>query len=546
MANDPVDVCIVGSGAGGGPVAFALARAGLRVVVLEKGPAYRTADVVHDELAVVRRNRFMPFVADEPHVFRESAAEAGAPTNFGWISCCVGGGTVHWAGYAYRMAPEDFRRATVMGRVAGASLADWPITYEELEPYYALAEREIGVSGEAGASPFEPPRKDAYPLPPVRSHPIAAAIDRAALALGQHAYPTPRAVLSRPYQGRAACVYCDFCASYECEVAAKGSTADALLPRAVATGRCEVRPGSMAREVRVDKTGRAVSVVYSDGAGVEREQRARLIVLACSTVESPRLLLNSRSSLFPDGLANSSGLVGKNLMMLTSGGARADFQFGGKSGIAGIEARDPFIGRAVRDFYQGGGTLQFEFAPMSPIATAERLSAGPGGRTIWGAELKSRLRTWYREGRHVELEAFTECLPVESNAVDVTGDVKDRFGLPAARITFSHHPADLAASAALVDQGRALLESMKPDQLGEPNSGGTFDVLQAGTCRFGSDPTRSVLDKDCRAHDVQNLYVVDGSFMPTMGGVPPTLTIMANAFRVAEAIAARHKHGDLR
>ncbi len=313
-----VDVCIVGSGAGGGAMALELSRGGMRVVVLEKGRAYRTADFVHDEVRIVRRNFFVPFVADEPHVVRASADEEGELSNFGWISCCVGGGTVHWAGYVFRLSPNDFRRATLTGGVAGASVADWPITYEELAPYYDRAEKEIGVSGAAGGSPFEPPRQSEYPLPPLRSHPIARALDEAAARVGLHPYSTPRALLSRPYLGRRACVYCHFCASYGCEVAAKGSSADALLPRALATGKCELRPRCMATHIRTDAQGRATSVVYLDETGVEREQKARVIVVACSTVESPRLLLNS------NGLANSSGLVGKNLMFLTSGHARGE------------------------------------------------------------------------------------------------------------------------------------------------------------------------------------------------------------------------------
>lgn len=545
VAADPVDACIVGSGAGGGPVALALAKAGMRVVVLEKGPDYRQRDFVHDELNVVRRNFFVPFVADEPHVYRAGAAEAGERTTFGWIACCAGGGTAHWAGYSLRVSPDDLSARTRTGGIAGASLVDWPIGYEELEPYFERAEREIGVSGVAGQSPFEPPRRHDYPLPPLAAHPLARRVDEATVSLGWHPYPVPRALLSQPYRGRRACVYCDLCASYGCEVGAKGSTAAALLPRAVQTGRCEIRCDAMASGVRVDAQGRAAAVAYVDRSGGRHEQAARFVVLACSTIETPRLLLNSATSMHPQGLANASGLVGKNLMLLTRGGGSADFLYGGRAGIEDLADPTPFVGRAVRDHYAAAGTLIFDFAPLSPISAAEKLGAGPGGKAVWGKALKDRLRAHWREGKHLEFEAFAECLPVEANAVDLATDVKDRFGLPAARITFAHHPDDRRRSERLVGRGGELLAAMRPDRTGTPTAAETFDVLQCGTCRFGTDPARSVLDRDCQAHDVPNLYVTDGSFMPTSGAVPNTLTILANAFRVADAIVARAKRRDI-
>lgn len=542
---DAVDAVIVGSGAGGSMAALSLAQAGLRVVVLEKGARLKRAQAVHDELTVVRRNLFVPYVADDPHLFRARADDEATSGNFGWISTVVGGGTVHWAGYAFRLHPDDFRRRTLSGGIAGSSVADWPIRYEELEPWYLRAEQLLGVSG-AGGSPFEPARSGEYPLPPVDVHPLARRVDEAAARLGLHAYPTPRAVLSKPYQGREACHYCEFCASYACEVGAKGSTPDAILPAAEATGRCQVRSGTMVREVRVHEDGRARSVIYVDERGVEQEQAARVVILACSAIESARLLLLSTSARFPDGLANFSGQVGRHLMLLTKSSVAADYSFARPDALEGLAQRHPFVGRTVRDHYAEAGTLVVDFAPQSPIAVVERLSIAEDGGTLWGQALKDKLRRYYREAKHLDVEGFSETLPRPENRVELEPGVRDRYGLPAARVTFEHHEQDLQRSATLAQRGHALLAATGPDRLEEAQSGGTFDVLQMGTCRFGDDPNISVLDRHCRAHDVDNLYVVDGSFLPTSGAVPPTLTIMANALRVADAIAARAKRGELR
>lgn len=526
-------------------MALELATAGLSVVVLEKGPARGPDDHLHDELSIVRRDFFVPFVADEPHVLRSRQDAPGERTNFGWVASCVGGGTVHWAGFAFRMSPADFGRRTSMGPVAGTSLADWPLSYEDLEPYYRKAEMLIGVSGATG-SPFEPPRSGGYPLPPLPAHPIAGAVERAAIAAGLHPYPTPKAILSQRYRGRNACMLCDFCGSYGCETRAKGSTPDALLPAATATGRCEVRTHAMAREVRVDRNGRVTSVVYSDREGKVVEQRAGAIVLACSAIETPRLLLASRSRSFPDGLANSSGLVGKNLVMVGRGGGAADFLHSGRARLGDLSSAQPFVGRAIRDLYENGGTLVFELAQKSPILVAERLSSGPGGRTIWGKALKDRLRAHYREGIHIGFEAFSETLPVEDCAVDLDPDVRDRFGLPVARITLARHESDAGRSSSLVAKGMEILDRMRPDRVVGSVSGELYDVLQCGTCRFGIDPATSVLDPDCRAHDVPNLWIADSSFMPNAGAVPNTLTILANSFRVAEKMIAAARRGEIR
>lgn len=547
MAKELVDVCIVGSGAGGAPLALELGRAGFKVVVLEKGAWYQQQDFVHDEILNSRRNFFMPLPWDEPHLWRLGADRPYSRSNEAWTANCVGGGTVHMSGFFYRLKPVDFRMKTELGAPKGSNVVDWPIGYADLAPYYDKAEAELGVSGNAVPHPFLEPRKGNYPLPPLVEHPAAQEIDKAAKSLGWHAIPTARGIVSRPYRGRDACVYCTLCGSYGCEHGAKSSTAASLIPAAVATGNVELRPKCMATEITVDQKGDAKSVVYLDADGVTQEQPARVVVSSCTAVESARLLLNSTSSRFPAGLANDNGQVGKNLLFSSFGQSKATF---GAKQYEWLASTLPFVNRSVQDFYvmpderfgfRKGGTLGFMWQHPNPIFAAVGL-AGKGERGVFGKALKDRLRS-YRDSRVLEFEIYGEFLPTDGTYVTVDKNVKDRFGLPVAAITVDRHPRDFTMTKFLVERGEEVLAQLRPDKVDRVGIAGETTILQGGTCRFGRDPSTSVLDPDCRAHAVKNLYVVDGSFMPTSGGVPLTLTIAANSFRVADRLIARLKKG---
>ena len=549
MGKEAVDVVVVGSGAGGAPVALQAARAGAKVVILEKGPAYEVRDYVHDEILSSRRNFFMPLPWDEPHLVRAGPNAPYARSNEAWTANCVGGGTVHMSGYFYRLKPVDFRLKSELGAVPGSTVADWPISYEALAPYYDMAEEELGVSGNAVPHKFLEPRKKNYPLPPLAEHPIAQEIDAACRQFGWQAIPTARGILSQGYQGRGGCTYCTLCGSYGCEMGAKASTQASLIPKAVATGNVEVRARCMATQVRVDDKGRAKSVVYLDENGVEQEQSAKFIVVSCTAVESARLLLNSTSSKFPKGLANDSGLVGKNLLFSSFGESRANFRVA-KSAKERPWLSDtaPFVNRSLQEFYvmpdsrfgfRKGGTLGFMWTHPNPIFAAVRL-AGKGSSGVFGKALKDRLREW-KDTRTLQFEIYGEFLPTPDTSVTVDANVKDKYGLPVAAITIKRHPVDLKMTKFLVERGEEVLSAMKPDSIERVGVAGETTILQGGTCRFGNDPATSVLDKNCRAHSVDNLYVVDGSFLPSSGGVPITLTIAANAFRVGAHLAGRLK-----
>ncbi len=551
MALDPVDVVVVGSGAGGAPMALELARAGFQVVLLEKGRHYKREDFVHDEILNSRRNFFMPLPWDEPHLVRRGESGRYERTNSAWTANCVGGGTVHMSGYFYRLKPVDFRLKSTLGRLPGANLADWPIDYAELAPFYDQAEEELGVSGNAVPHPFLEPRKKNYPLPPLETHPIAKEIDLACKALGWHSIPTARGIVSRPYRNRPGCAYCVLCGSYGCEHDAKSGTNSSLIPAALATGRVQLRPRCMAREITIDKQGRAKSVVYLDEKGVAQEQPAKLIVVSCTAVESARLLLNSRSSRFPRGLANDNGLVGKNLVFSSFGESKATFRIGKqKSRWPWLDDAAPFVDRSVQDFYlmpderfgfRKGGTLGFMWAHPNPIFAAVGL-AKTGREGVFGKALKDRLRA-YRDSKILQFEVYGEFLPTDGTYVTVEPNVLDKYGIPVAAITLTRHPVDLKMTRFLVERGEEVLSRLQPDSLERVGASGETTILQGGTCRFGNDPATSVLDKFCRAHAVPNLYVVDGSFLPSSGGVPITLTIVANAFRVAAHLVQRMKKG---
>ncbi len=545
--TDQYDAVVVGSGAGGGPLAYQLAKSGARVVVLEKGRRLKREELIHDELKICRGDFFAPLPEDEPHMLA-SEGQPARRTNQGWLACCVGGGTVHMSGFFLRLKPEDFRLRTQLGPVEGTTVADWPITYAELAPYYDMVEEVVGVSGQAGINPFEEPRRKPFPFPPLAEHPFAQEIDRACTRLGYHAFPLPRAILTRPVGDRGVCSYCALCGSYGCETGAKGSTAVSVLPLAEATGRCEIRPESMAYEVEVDSAGRATGVLYFDAEGRTQRVRGRAIVVSCTSIESARLLLNSRSAAFPDGLANGSGQVGRHLTFSNHRDAFARFDKAKlKASRPALLSTAPFVHRCVQDFYfkpkEGvpkGGTLSFLFSHQNPIASAVAQAIDPQGTLTFGLDLKDRLRR-LASSITLSFESFCESLPNPGMHVTIDPEVRDKWGIPSARITVAHHPYDRAAADVLHDRGLEILKALEPDETWSPYPFSESMILQCGTCRFGTDPRESVLDRDCRAHEVPNLYVVDGSFMPNPGGVPPTMTIMANSFRVGARLAQAFK-----
>lgn len=541
--DDEVDFVIIGAGAAGGVMARELSQSGFRVVLLEQGPYLRAADFRHDEIAIDKLAALTNDYHSQPNTFRTSEKDVAKPKGVVKYGRLVGGGSVHFTANYWRFHEIDFIEYSKRGPVEGANFADWPITYADLEPYYTKVEWEVGVSGLAGANPFDPPRTKGYPLPPLPIKPAGVLAERAAKKMGWHAFPSPMAIISQPYRGRSACVNCGFCETYGCEMNAKSSTLASMIPDAEKTGRCEIRPHSYVRRIETNAAGRATGVTYFDADKREILQRAKSVVLCANGAESPKLLLMSETSRFPDGLANSSGQVGKNLMFnggAFSGGA-FEHEINGYRGVV--------VSRVIQDTYEldpklnlaGGGGFDFRH-DLSPISFS--LGGLPNDAPKWGPEYKKMLQEYYT--RSIYVLAHATSLPVETNSITLDPSLKDAWGVPAIRMTFAEHPNDVKLNEYMQDRAIELLDAAGAKRSWRFSRDPWFpQVHLLGTCRMGNDSKTSVVDRNHRAHDVPNLIIVDGSNFVTSGRGQPTMTIQALAFRAAEHAAHAAKRGEL-
>ena len=549
------DVCVIGSGAGGAPIAYELAKAGKSVVVLEKGPWFKTEDFTKDEIACCRRSVYTPNLKDERHVLENKDDEGewiGRSTydtgrDF-WNGNMVGGSSNLMSGYFHRLKPEDFRLLSEFGPIDGANIVDWPITYEDLESYYTKVEEVVGVSGKIVDHPYQEPRSTQdFPFQSTAEHPIVNKIDEACRELGYHSIPTPRAILSESALGRKACSYSNYCGSYGCATDAKGSARAALLNPALLTGNCEIRSQAMVFKLESDQSGKVSTAKYYNERGKIRSVSAKVFVVACQASETARLLLMSIGVKHPNGLANNNDQVGKNLIYSAGGSGSGDILFKNynDSEIAQLKIQGLFVNRSLQDWYviddrdfgkrSKGGTIDFLFRHANPISRAISQKWGPDGLQ-WGKALKDSIKSYFSEGRHLRFEIFNDWLPTDDCFVSLDPDVKDKWGNPVARLRLGYHKHDLKVGRYLANKAESVLEQMGAENIYSSISGSPPPNLVAGSCRFGNDPETSVLNADCCAHDVENLYVTDASFMPTGGSVPYTWTIYANSFRVADII----------
>ncbi|MGH2830116.1 MAG: GMC family oxidoreductase [Actinomycetota bacterium] len=543
--REPVDFVVVGSGAAGGVVARELATAGFSVVLLEQGPHRTAADFVHDELSTQFHGELCGG-AGNVQTYRRTPADIAKKQDFpqpAFYAQGVGGSSVHFSGNYWRLRPSDFKEKSLFGPIAGTGFDDWPISYEELEPYYTRVDWEIGVSGAPG--PFDPPRSKPYPMPPLPVKSSGVLLEAGAKKLGLHAQPAPLAVLSQPYKGRAACIHCGFCMGFGCEANAKSSTLATMIPEALATGRCELRARCAVHRVATGKDGRVTEVLYWDAKGRPQGQRAKAVVLCANGAETPRLLLMSQSARFPQGLANGSGRVGKGLMFNSHSVAHGVFDeplHEYKSVQVSRIIHDFYESDAKRGYYGGGGIDARPFLAATPMLFA--LATVPPDVPRWGPEYKKYLAHAFT--RHLAVLGSGTSLALEANSVTLDPKLKDLLGRPAIRVTYQDHPDDLKLQGFLQDHSVALLEAAGARKVWrepiEPQNIGTHLL---GTCRMGDDPKTSAVDRYHRSHEVKNLFICDGSSFVTSGRGQPTMTIQALAFRAAAHIARFAKQGEI-
>jgi choline dehydrogenase-like flavoprotein len=549
------DVCIIGSGAGAGPVAYELAQSGFKVLVLEKGPWFKEEDFTKDEIACCRRDTYTPQLKDESHVIEDKkndkwTATSNKDLNWSfWNGNMVGGSSNLMSGYFHRLKPVDFRLLSTFGKIEGANIVDWPISYADMEPYFAKVEKIVGVSGKVVHHPNQEPRStEDFPQPPTKEHITSEWIDSAGKKLGYYPFPMPRAILSKSTQKRNQCVYTGYCGSYGCTTKAKGSSRAALLDPAVAGGNCEIRPNSKVFKIASGKDGKASHVLYYDSENKKQKAHASIFVVACQAVESSRLLLLSKGPKHPNGLGNNHNQVGKNLIFSAGGKGGADFykEELSEEAFKRLNEQGTFVNRALQDWYiindhpdfSGsikGGTIDFLLGHSNPIRRAVRLK-WENGELLWGKALKDKLENHFHTTRRLEFEVFCDWLPTDNCFVTLDKNETDKWGTPVAKIRIGYHEHDLKVGKYLAQKAEKLLRTMGGRNVYSSISPSPPANLMAGGCRFGIDPRSSVLDPDCRVHDAPNVFVTDGSFMPTGGSVTYTWAIYANAFRVADKI----------
>ena len=517
-SGDQDVIVVVGSGAGGGTLANELCGHGAKVVVLESGKHHQPEDFINDEWPSFGQLAWL----DERTTSGSWRVAKDFPSLPAWTCKTVGGTTTHFAGCSPRFKDWEFRIRSEHGPIDGANLLDWPITLQDVEPYYDRAEAKMGVTRTNGMPP--PPSNNNFKV-----------MGNGAKRAGYKDVNTGRmAFNTKPFDGRPATVQDGFNFQGD-KQRAHWSTLTAELPKAEATGRLDLRPESHVIRIEHNGDGRASEVVYMDAEGNEQRQKARVVCVAGNAIETARLLLNSASSEHPDGLANSSGQLGKNYMRHLTGSVYAQFDkpvnmHRGETmaGIVTDESRnDPDRG-FVGGYYMQllGLGLPFYAAFLDPGA--------------WGRDFADAMEAY---AHTAGMWLVGEDMPQESNRVTLNTEVTDQFGQPVPNVHFDDHPNDVAMREHAYKAGETVYEAVDATRTRRVTPYPSTHNL--GTARMSAKPEDGVVDGFGRAHDVPNLYVSDGSVFTTGAAANPTLTIVALAIRQAEHIASEMKGGAL-
>ncbi|WP_294613447.1 GMC family oxidoreductase [uncultured Roseovarius sp.] len=516
--NDDSVIVVIGTGAGGGVLSNELAQRGVSVVALEAGGRYLPEDYINDEWESFGQLAWLDARTTSGD-WRVAKDFSGLPA---WIVKAVGGTTTHWAGASLRFQDHEWKAASTYGPVQGANLLDWPIDGAEMAPWYDLAEKKLGVT-----------RTNGIPgLPGCNNYKV---FEAGAKTLGYEEVHTGRmAINSEENDGRMACQQTGFCFQ-GCKWGAKWSAAYTDIPRGEATGNLEVREKAHVQRIEHGPDGRVNAVIYIDEKGTEHKQMARAVCVAGNSFESPRLLLNSATEMYPDGLANSSGQVGRNYMRHMTGSVYGVFDKPVKmwrgttmAGIIQDEARHD----TSRGFVGG-----YELETLSLGLPFMAAFLDPGG---WGREFTTALDSYENMAG---MWIVGEDMPQETNRVTLNHDVKDQFGMPVANVHYSDHPNDRAMRDHAYKQGMAIYDAVGATRsFPTPPYPSTHNL---GTNRMSENPRDGVVNRNGRTHDIENLFISDGSQFTTGAAENPTLTIVALAIRQADHIAGELSRGAL-
>jgi choline dehydrogenase-like flavoprotein len=536
------DAIVVGAGAGGGVAAAVLAEAGKRVLLIERGVERSYADsgyrdhLRNHRLAAYGQNTGPDGGQPRVVVMADGTERKMPPYESAYQNnaVAVGGGTLVFGMQAWRFHPNDFRMASVYGVPEGSSLSDWPIGYDDLAPWYEKAEWEIGVAGQSGGDVHAGPRARPYPMPPVPDAPDTTVLRRGADALGISTFTPPLLLNTTPRDGRAACIACGSCVGFPCPSDAKNGTQNTVLRRAMATGRITLVTGAMVEQVTTDQRGKVSGVRFIDVGGTQHTIRAKAVVLAGGAIETARLLLNSPSAREPHGLGNNSDHVGRHLqghIYPTAFGLFDEYVHGSRGPGASIATTAYNHGN---DGIIGGAMLADDFV-MLPIIFWK--NALPPDQRRWGQGAKDYMRDNFH---HIlRVTGPVQEIPNPNSRVTLASKVHDRFGLPVARLSGAVHPETIRASTFMFDRAIDWVKAAGAKRAWgtAPRPSLSAGQHQAGTARMSADPVNGVTDPGGRVWGHDNLFIADSSVHVTNGGFNPVLTIMALAFRTADAAA---------